>query len=68
MKLEHDRAVSDTPGVMRFKFDGFTSVMACHRTQCSDEVIERPFPPMARAWTVNLIAAFSDEPGVDLFQ
>jgi LmbE family N-acetylglucosaminyl deacetylase len=44
--------------------------MACHRTQYSDEVIQRVFPLQARAWNgaIALAPAFQSAPGTDLFR
>jgi LmbE family N-acetylglucosaminyl deacetylase len=44
--------------------------MACHRTQYSDEVMQRVFPAQARIWngTILLVPAFSTAPGTDLFR
>jgi LmbE family N-acetylglucosaminyl deacetylase len=44
--------------------------MACHRTQYTDEVIQRVFPVQARAWNgvIALVPVFPTAPGTDLFR
>jgi LmbE family N-acetylglucosaminyl deacetylase len=44
--------------------------MACHRTQYSDDVVQRVFPSMTATWngTVLFAPAFSAERGTDLFR
>jgi LmbE family N-acetylglucosaminyl deacetylase len=44
--------------------------MACHRTQYTEEVVQRVFPGMGAAWNgaVRLAPALSTVPGTDLFR
>ena len=44
--------------------------MACHRTQFSDEVVQRIVPVQSRIWNgvVALVPAFPTAPGTDLFR
>ena len=44
--------------------------MACHRTQYTEEILQRVFPVMASVWkgAVPLAPAFSTAPGTDLFR
>jgi len=50
--------------------DAARRAMACHRTQYSEEIVQRVHPVMSTTWNgvLSLAPAFSTTPGTDLFR